>query len=361
MSGKTLYDYCMEQQKKHLLLQWSDKNIDISPKTVSYSSHKLAWWQCEQGHEWQTKVFVRTIGSSGCPFCAGKRMIPEQNSLATLYPDLLAEWDYDKNREIEPNTVMPGSHRKVWWRCAHGHEWQAIIKSRTGGTGCPICANRRVRSGENDLATRNPMLAEQWHPTKNGELTPQMVLPGSEKRVWWQCEQGHEWQAKISARTNTGSGCPICSGRQIVAGVNDLASVFPDLVASWHPTKNGTLTPQSVSPYSNRRVWWQCELAHEWRSTIAQRTAALTGCPYCAGVSVLPGFNDLATFEPLLAAQWHPTKNGTLTPQMVTRGSRKKVWWQCEIGHEWKAVVYSRTGTRRTGCPTCAGRKTVNQ
>lgn len=89
---------------------------------------------------------------------------------------------------------------------------------------------------------------------------------------------------------------------------------------------------------------------------VASRTAEGRGCPVCAGRSVLPGFNDLRTKQPQLAEQWHPTLNGSLTPEMVTTGSHKKVWWQCSVGHVWKAVVYSRAGKAQSGCPVCAGR-----
>lgn len=89
---------------------------------------------------------------------------------------------------------------------------------------------------------------------------------------------------------------------------------------------------------------------------MAVRTSRNTGCPYCTNRKVLPGFNDLKTVEPLVAAQWHPTKNAPREPDQVLPGSNKKVWWRCTDGHEWKAVVYSRTGAKKCGCPVCAGR-----
>ena len=89
---------------------------------------------------------------------------------------------------------------------------------------------------------------------------------------------------------------------------------------------------------------------------MAARTERGCGCPYCAGRKVLPGFNDLATADPRVAAQWHPTLNGSLTPEAVTAGSRKKVWWVCPEGHVWKAAVYARAGSWKSGCPVCAGR-----
>ena len=190
------------------------------------------------------------------------------------------------------------------------------IKSRVSGSGCPVCANRMVLAGVNDLATINPELARQWHPTKNGDLTPSDVVPGTRRKVWWVCDKGHEWRAAVSARVN-GSGCPVCTSKMIIPGENDLASQYPAVAAQWHPTKNGTLTPEQVAPASNKKVWWICDKGHEYQATIASRTQRGGGCPYCANTKVLPGFNDLATKYPHVAAEWHPTKNAPLTPDQV--------------------------------------------
>ena len=76
---------------------------------------------------------------------------------------------------------------------------------------------------------------------------------------------------------------------------------------------------------------------------------------HCANRKVLKGFNDLATVYPLIAAEWHPTLNGDLTPDQVVPGSGKRVWWRCSESHEWQAYIYNRTGPQKTGCPVCAG------
>lgn len=204
------------------------------------------------------------------------------------------------------------------------------------------------------VRTDNLRLLQQWHPTKNGDLTPKSVTYGGHYKAWWRCEKGHEWQAAIASRAS-GVGCPICAGKQIIPGENDLASQFPDVTAQWDGEKNAPLTPEHVSPYSNRRVWWRCGLGHQWRAVIASRTKSRSDCPYCSGKKVLAGFNDLATIEPELAAQWHSSLNGTLTPEMVTVCSHQKAWWECPNGHVWKAVVYSRAGPQKCGCPVCAG------
>ena len=130
----------------------------------------------------------------------------------------------------------------------------------------------------------------------------------------------------------------------------------PALLKQWDREKNGDLTPDGVTYGSHRKVWWRCEKGHSWQAAIAARTKRKTGCPYCTGRRALAGYNDLATADPFVAAQWHPTLNGELTPQMVTAGSRRQVWWQCSLGHVWKARVHSRTGKQRSGCPVCAGR-----
>ena len=141
----------------------------------------------------------------------------------------------------------------------------------------------------------------------------------------------------------------------MISGENDFASAFPDIAKQWHPTENGTLRPEEVTPYSNKKAWWLCEQGHDYQSAISDRAKG-KGCPYCAGRKIWIGFNDLATREPDLAKQWQQELNGELTPQMVTPGSNKTVWWQCSVGHIWKAVVSSRTGKRRRGCPVCSGK-----
>lgn len=284
----------------------------------------------------------------------------QQFCMRTGETTLLQQWNTAKNVPLTPTDVGSGSNRMCWWQCEKGHEWQAAVKSRTAGYGCPICAHRMVKEGVNDLGTTHPELAVQWHPTQNGNLTPGQVMAGSHRTVWWICERGHEWRASIVSRAKNGAGCPVCAGKLVCAGENDLRSRFPQIACQWHPTQNGQLTPEQVTPYSNRAVWWICEKGHSYSATVAARTMHGSGCPYCAGRKVLPGFNDLATLAPEVAGQWHPVLNGSLTPEQVTAGSRKRIWWICPEGHVWKTAVYARTGGARSGCPVCAGKTRKN-
>lgn len=354
---ESLYAYCLRSGETDLLAQWDRRdNGALTPADLSYGSKQKVWWTCEKGHRWQATVTARTSDHTGCPMCAGKRPDPGVNDLATLFPHLAAQWDQERNGDLTPDQVLPGSHRKVWWQCPEGHRWQAFVKSRVGGAGCPVCQHRALSVGETDLAACFPALAAQWDQERNGDLTPQDVFPGTQRKVWWRCARGHVWQARVSSRAQNGAGCPVCTGRQILLGENDLATLFPAVAQAWHPDRNGSLTPAQISPYSNRKVWWQCPRGHPYQAVVSARTASGSGCPYCTGRRVLAGFNDLATLEPALAQEWHPTLNQGLTPDQVTSGSHKRVWWQCPAGHVWKAVVYSRARGKRCGCPVCAGK-----
>ena len=336
-----------------LAAQWHpNKNNQLQPTDVTCGSDKKVWWRCDSGHEWEAVISSRNSGIN-CPYCSNQKLLVGFNDLATTNPILAAQWHPTKNGELTPSDVMAGTNKKVWWLGDCGHEWNAVISSRNTGRGCVFCANQRVLAGFNDLITLNPTLAAEWHPTKNGELTPADVTAGANRKVWWLGACGHEWQNTVNSR-NSGHGCPICDGQYTMAGHNDLATIYPELAEQWHPTKNGDWRPCDVRPSSNKKAWWLCEKGHEWEAVIGSRSKGV-GCPICANKKTLAGYNDLATTNPALAAQWHPTKNVDLYPTDVTRSSNKKVWWLCSNGHEWQATVNHRNAGRR--CPQCVRRK----
>jgi hypothetical protein len=131
----------------------------------------------------------------------------EEYNLAVLFPELLSEWDYEKN-EKKPNEYAPYSGKKVWWECEKGHSWEAVIKDRSKGSGCPYCSGS-IASEEYNLAILFPELIKEWHPTKNRDLSPEKVTPGSDRKVWWICDKGHEWEQTVHDRTRP-SPCPMC-------------------------------------------------------------------------------------------------------------------------------------------------------
>lgn len=199
-----------------VLALWDyEKNSDINPQDVSLHAKKKVWWKCDKGHSWQTPINGVASNGTRCPYCAGYRAIPGETDILTLHPNLATQWDFDKNGKLDPGSVAPASHTKVWWKCDKGHSWQSAPYSRTRGEGggCPFCTGRRVLSGFNDLETLRPDLAAEWYAPQNGDLRPSDVSLGSNKRVWWSCSENHVWEACVYSRTrNKGSGCPVCAG-----------------------------------------------------------------------------------------------------------------------------------------------------
>ena len=144
----------------------------------------------------------------------------------------------------------------------------------------------RKASVEKSLATRFPDIAAQWHPTHNGDITPDQVVAGSNTKFWFKCNEGpdHEWEAYLSSRTKNASGCPFCASRK-VSVTNSLATRFPDVAAQWHPTRNGDITPDQVVAGSHSKFWFKCAEGpdHEWEVALKYRTGKdAGGCRRCA-------------------------------------------------------------------------------
>jgi hypothetical protein len=205
----------------------------------------------------------------------------------------------------------------------------------------------------------HPHLVREWHPTKNGALTPRDVLPGGKQKVWWRCRKdaAHEWEASIGARTGLGSSCPACAGR-VATPTTCLRATHPGFAREWHPTKNGARTPENVKSRSKVLAWWRCQNdhAHVWRAAVCDRVRG-RGCPECGygsrgGRPPRPG-RSLAEMYPELARQWHPTKSVDFTPATISARSGRKAWWRCALNpaHIWQAAVRNRANG--TGCPAC--------
>lgn len=142
------------------------------------------------------------------------------------------------------------------------------------------CTGNRSMKGVNDLLTKYPNVAKEWHPTKNGSLTPEDVSYASKQKVWLVCPVGHEYDQYINKRTLRGGKCLICSGHRTVKGINDFETSFPKIAIEWHPTKNGDKRPYMYSAKNGYKAWWKCKYDHEWQATIHDRSSG-QGCPYC--------------------------------------------------------------------------------
>lgn len=207
--------------------EWNYEINKIKPSEISKKSSKKVWWKCKKGHEWESRVADRVRGN-GCPYCSGKVPIVGKNDLKTIFPKVIEEWDYNKNK-YAPESYMPHSGKKVFWKCKRGHEWEATIDSRTRGNNCPYCAGQRVLVGVNDLLTVAPDLAKQWDYEKNKDYTPQLICGNSNKKVWWKCDNGHSWCVSPNSRFTNHSGCPKCSAQ--------LKTSFPEQAIFYYLSK----------------------------------------------------------------------------------------------------------------------------
>ena len=266
--------------------EWNYEKNDKLPQEYTSGSHQKVWWKCKQGHEWQAVINERTCGI-GCPYCSGHLPIIGETDLATTNPELLKEWDYNRNSKL-PQCYKSYSNAKVWWKCKQGHEWQAIIYDRTRGIGCPYCSGKLPIVGKTDLATTNSELLKEWDYNRNSKL-PQCYKSYSNAKVWWKCEKGHSWATRIADRTRN-VNCPYCSNRKILVGFNDfetwcLRNKRLDLLHEWNYDKNVGIQPNSVMKGTNKKVWWKCDYGHEWQTSPLARTDInkLNGCPICAG------------------------------------------------------------------------------
>ena len=222
----------LQSENPELAIQWHPtKNTPLTAEEVTTGSGRKVWWLCQNGHEWQAVINSRNRGV-GCPYCAGQKPTVERN-FSTDYPELLREWDWEKNKK-KPEDFTPRANAKIWWKCKKGHSWQATITNRTRDNyknGCPCCCNRKLCE-DNSLAQVRPDIAQDWHPNKNKTLTPNDVVAGGSKKVWWICKHGHEWKAPIGSRVINGTGCPMCSNqtsRIEIAVYSELDALFNDV------------------------------------------------------------------------------------------------------------------------------------
>lgn len=301
-------------------------------------------WKCPANHIWTCTPAKRIIDKTNCTTCSGFKLQQGQNDLATTHPEIARMalgWD--------PSKFKAGSNERRDWVGECGHKWTSRIADAAKGRGCPYCTGKKIMIGFNDLCTTHPDLAIQadgWNPEE--------FSAGSHRKVAWRCELNHRWIAPVKTRALQHSGCPICSGRQVLVGFNDLKTLNPEIASQafgWDA--------QSVTIASSKELEWKCSNNHIWRADVASRTVGGRngtgyGCPYCSGKRVEPGFNDLSSKFPKIALDadgWDPSQ--------ITSGSKKRLRWKCSLGHTWLAAVSDRTGSNSSGCPFCTNQKVL--
>lgn len=273
-------------------------------------------------------------------------------SIAKSHPWLTSEWLYKKNCGWGPEDFSPGSDVAPWWRCPTNskHIWQAQINVRTKGHGCPYCASK-APTPEKSLAKLFPKAALRWHPQKNEQLKPTEINAHSNQLAWWICpECSYEWQAKVQDLTRTENGCFHCS-----KNILDLRH-YPYALKFFDQKANKGVDIKWLN--TRTKIYWKCPKAsdHIWYQVFNKSLANNTFCPFCNNRKASKT-NCLAKSYPELAKQWHPSKNGKVTPLMVIPGSEFPAWWRCPYcNYSWKTKICNRV-TNLTGCPDCWKKK----
>lgn len=341
--------------------QWNhEKNIGLSPEQFSPSSNKSVWWKCPTcGYERKAKICNRVNLGRGCPVCANQVVIPGKNDLATLRPELAKEWHPTANGSLTPQQVSPGSRKKVWWLCPHGHSYQASLLHRGHGTGCPLCnAGRQTSFAEQALfyyvRKVYPDAISRCTDILPGRMELDIYIPSIRLGIeydgayWHRNKQTSELK---KYRLCTAQGIKLI---RVKEKYTDADLMTADMIYNMDDLENRKQLElmirfilDKLDPSSN---FWTRKKPFHFHSDIVvnlqkdqfkirEHAAPLTE-------------NSLAVQRPDLAAEWHPSKNHNLTPEMVTPGSDLKVWWKCRsCGYEWQTSVGHRVNG--TGCKRC--------
>lgn len=327
-------------------------------------------------------------------------MIDYMKSLQYNHPEIASEWYQPMNGSITPSMItchvstiiVNGIRIKPYWQCREcSNTWQATVASRVGGktkkpSGCPYCSGRLPIKGVNDFGTLYPELVKYWYQPMNGTVKPCDVKPNTVNIIvnnmrikpYWHCDVCNGiWQCSVGNKIR--HECPYCMNTMLLTGFNDLKSKCPDIASEWYQPLNGSITPDMVIYGSNRKITvngiikmpsWKCSQCGYIYDNTANKRVHGIGCPVCSNMTIIKGINDLLTLYPDIASEWYQPMNGNVTPDMVSKGTetirikdknnpkktiRVKPAWKCsECSHVWRAYVYSRTGSMKSGCPRCS-------
>jgi Probable Zinc-ribbon domain len=301
--------------------------------SVTYGSRKLVIWVCSEGHEYEMSPKYKISKKQGCPSC---------NQLWFTHPDL-SKYLVNQN----DTKLSHGSNLNVMWTCSKGHLYQMSPKHKIRHPDiCPVCYNRRLLVGFNDLNSSHPKISELLVSYKDGET----VSYGSKKKLLWKClEHNHQYLMSPKSKITQNKACPVCSNQVIQKGINNLNFTHPEIASLLVISNNG----DQISYGSNKKVLWKC-LVHDHRYLMSPKSKIISGsgCPICSNQQVLPSYNDISTTHPHHANQLVNPELG----KTVTYGSNKLLKWQCEEQDHTYKMSPKQKIVDGNSCPKCPSR-----
>lgn len=264
-----------------LLAEWDYKKnnkLGIDPTKIGVGFRPKVWWICPKGHSYDSVIHPRTTGC-GCPYCSipARKVLPGFNDLATTNPELIVDWDYDKNI-IKPTEITYGNTKKVWWKCNKGHSYQTSVSNRTRlKSGCPYCSGLKAIPGISDLFTKYPTLKEEWDYEKN-TIDPTTIVRGGSQKFWWKCKRGHEWQSNVANRIRNDDSinqCPICAKRNRISFPEKvifyyIKNTFKDAVENYKTEWLGKKELDIYIPSAKVGIEYDGEFYHKSKKDIAK-------------------------------------------------------------------------------------------
>ncbi|WP_165982369.1 zinc-ribbon domain-containing protein [Dankookia rubra] len=339
------------------------KNGRLRPEDLRPRSQKQVWWRCavNPGHEWPASVANMTATTgTGCPFCSGKRVTPKTN-LEALEPDIAAQWHPTRNGDLRPSQISRGSKKKVWWLCPVNpeHEWPAVVSARTGKnrTGCPHCFYQSSRNELRVLSEMSCLLPGVRHrEAVHGDEADVLV---ADLRIAFEYDGQFFHGGPKGASRDAEKQRRLTSNGYLLFRMRERP--LPLLSERDVHVSGRLLIFQEMAAFVTKL------LAHAELSAGARRTLEdyAAGGAFVAEARYLELLKNLrkpreggslAERRPDVAAEWHPTRNGGITPEDVAYASNAPAWWICRADptHEWDAPPAARTTGTMSGCPHCA-------
>jgi hypothetical protein len=313
-------------------------------------------------------------------------------------------WHYTKNGGLTPRDVFMSSHKKFWFQCdVCTHDFDSSLCNTSGkNRWCPYCciSVRKLCNEEEcthcynksfdsykSKTVNGKLKVDCWHPTKNNKLTPRDVSKGTPKKYWFQCDVcTHDFDSSLAKISGLNTWCPYCS--QKICNEEECTHCYNNSFASyknktangklkvtcWHSTKNNKLTPRDVAMSSNKKYWFQCDVCtHDFNSSLAKISGSNRWCPYCSQKicnkeecthcynKSFASYENKTANGKLKVDCWHSTKNGGLTPRDVSKGTKKKYWFQCDVcDHDFNSQLASISGLN-SWCPYCPAQKLCDE
>lgn len=329
--------------------EWDTIKNKGEPNLYTSGSNQKVWWICNEGHSYQAIIYDRTqeLKLRGCPYCSGRKL-SSKNSAIELYPLIFEEWDPNKNT-IAPSELSFGSHKKAWWKCKNGHEYEARIDHRVNGSGCPYCTRStsipeirilaelasifsvtsrfKIRKTEIDIYISKYKIGIEfdgsfWHKDKQNKDIEKNKKLEKELNLFLRIRV-------IPLEKISDNDIRVESDEITKELINEICLKFEKFLTSEDKNK--------VFEYINKESFVNEELFRKYLSYFP---------------SPFPE-NSLKEKFPKISEEWHPIKNFPLLPENFSFGAGKTVWWQCKSGHEWESSINSRTNRSGYGCPSC--------